>query len=56
MVYSEAFKGMPVALKDKVIARMKRVLAGEEEGFEYLKKSERERIAKILDETLPDWK
>lgn len=56
MVYSEAFKGMPVALKQKVIARMKRVLAGEEEGFEYLKKSERERIAKILDETLDGWK
>jgi len=56
MVYSDAFKGMPDGLKHKVIARMKRVLAGEEEGFDYLKKSERERIEKILGETLPDWK
>ena len=56
MVYSEAFKGMPDALKKKVITRMKRVIAGEEEGFEYLKASERKRIDMILGETLADWK
>ena len=56
MVYSEAFKGMPDALKKKVITRMKRVIAGEEEGFEYLKASERKRIDMILSETLADWK
>jgi hypothetical protein len=56
MVYSDAFKGMPVLLKQKVIARMKRVVAGEEEGFEYLKKSELKRIDGILSETLADWK
>jgi hypothetical protein len=56
MVYSEAFKGMPVVLKQKVLTRMKRVLSGEEEGFDYLKKSERVRIEKILDETLAGWK
>ncbi|MES2982755.1 MAG: hypothetical protein V4727_10620 [Verrucomicrobiota bacterium] len=56
MVYSEAFKGMPPGLKQKVIARMKRVVAGEEEGFEYLKESERKRIDTILSETLKDWK
>jgi hypothetical protein len=56
MVYSEAFKGMPDALKNRVIARMKRVVAGEEEGFEYLKESERKRIDTILSETLDGWK
>ncbi len=56
MVYSEAFKGMPDALKKRVISRMKRVVAGEEEGFEYLKESERKRIDDILSETLKDWK
>lgn len=56
MVYSEAFKGMPLGLKERVIARMKRVIAGEEEGFEYLNKSELKRIDNILDETLAGWK
>jgi hypothetical protein len=55
MVYSDAFKGIPLALKQKVVARMKKVLLGEVEGFEYLKKSERERIDSILSETLADW-
>ncbi len=56
MVYSEAFKGMPDVLKQRVIARMKRVVAGDEEGFEYLKESERKRIDTILSETLKGWK
>jgi hypothetical protein len=34
---------------------MKRVVAGEEKGFEYLKKSELKRIDTILRETLADW-
>jgi hypothetical protein len=55
MVYSDAFKGMPALLREKVIARMKRVVAGEEKGFEYLKKSELKRIDTILRETLADW-
>ena len=55
MVYSDAFKGMPALLRKKVIARMKRVVAGEEKGFEYLKKSELKRIDTILRETLADW-
>lgn len=55
MVYSDAFKGMPLVLKQKVIARMKLVLAGKVEGFEYLKKSECQRINEILGETLKDW-
>ncbi len=55
MVYSDAFKGMPALLRKKVIARMKRVVAGEEKGFEYLKKSELKRIDTILRESLADW-
>ncbi len=55
MVYSDAFKGMPLVLKQKVIARMKLVLAGKVEGFEYLKKSERQRIDEILRETMKGW-
>jgi hypothetical protein len=56
MVYSDAFKAMPSVLKQKVIERMKRVVAGEEEGFEYIKKSELKRIDEILSETLDGWK
>lgn len=56
MVYSDAFKGLPDGLKQRVIAKMKRVLSGEAEGFEYLKKSERKRIDEILSETLKGWK
>ena len=56
MVYSDAFKAMPSLLKQKVIARMKRVVAGEEEGFEYIKKSELKRIDEILSDTLEGWK
>jgi hypothetical protein len=56
MVYSDAFKGMPDGLKQKVIARMKRVVAGEEDEFDHLNHSERKRIDTILGETLSDWK
>lgn len=56
MVYSDAFRGMPLVLRKKVIARMKQVLRGEITGFEYLKPSERGRIDGILSETLDGWK
>lgn len=55
MVYSDAFKGLPLALKQKVIERMKLVVSGEAEGFEWLKSSELRRIDEILKETLPGW-
>jgi hypothetical protein len=58
MVYSDAFKGLPVVVKTKVISKMKRVLSGEADGFNDLNKADRERarIDRILTETLPGWK
>ena len=55
MVYSRAFTGLPARVKESVLARMKVVLAGEDESYDYLKESERKRIAAILTETLPGW-
>jgi hypothetical protein len=55
MVYSRAFTGLPARVKEAVLARMKAVLAGEDESYDYLKESERKRIAAILAETLPGW-
>lgn len=55
MVYSDAFKGLPPLVKQKVIERMKRVVSGDAEGFDWLKSSELRRIDAILKETLPGW-
>ena len=55
MVYSDAFKGLPPALKLLVLDLMKRVVAGEVEGFNWLHESELRRIDAILKETLPCW-
>lgn len=55
MVYSDAFKGLPPVLRELVIKKMKLVIAGEADGFDWLKASERKRIGAILEETLPGW-
>ena len=55
MVYSDAFEGLPPALKELVFKKMKLVVSGEAEGFEWLKESELRRIDAILKETLPGW-
>ncbi|MCW1916675.1 hypothetical protein OJ996_24020 [Luteolibacter sp. GHJ8] len=55
MVYSRAFTELPVRVKQAVFARMKATLAGEDASFDYLKESERKRVAAILRETLPAW-
>ncbi|MEK7953784.1 hypothetical protein [Luteolibacter soli] len=55
MVYSQAFHDLPPRVKSAVIARMKAVLAGDDPAFDWLKESERKRIAAILTETLPEW-
>jgi hypothetical protein len=55
MVYSRAFTGLPARVKQAVFARMKTVLAGEDSSYDYIKESERRRIAAILVETLPGW-
>jgi len=52
MIYSDAFKGLPPTLKALVIAKIGRVLAGEEKDFDWIAGSELKRIAKILEETL----
>lgn len=56
MIYSEAFKGLPQTIKSQVLKRLREILLGDEveEKYAHLKKSERERIAVILRETLPD--
>lgn len=57
MVYSEAFEGLPAVVKERVFEEMKKVLSGEAEGYDELRKAkrERERIEKILSETLSGW-
>lgn len=55
MVYSEVFGSLPMRVKTAVMKRLRTILEAEEdmEGYGYLKKPERERIAGILRETLP---
>jgi hypothetical protein len=55
MVYSDAFKGLPPAIKALVLAKMKLVVSENAEGFEWLKGSELRRIDSILKDTLPGW-
>lgn len=55
MVYSDAFKGLPPGLKARVLEKMRKVVSGEADGYDWLKESELRRIGKILEETLPGW-
>ncbi|WP_367873598.1 hypothetical protein [Luteolibacter sp. Populi] len=55
MIYSRAFQGLPVRVKQAVISGMKKVLSGEDTSFAYLKESERKRIEGILGETVGGW-
>ncbi len=55
MVYSDAFRGLPVSMKEKVIASMKRVLDGTHPKIDWIGASERKRISHILEETLEAW-
>lgn len=52
MIYSEAFKNLPPTIKTVILAKMKRVLAGEDNEIDWISGSERKRIRKILNETL----
>lgn len=56
MVYSAAFRDLPPRVKAAVITRMRAALAGRDPAYDWLKASERKRIAAILEETLPDWR
>jgi len=53
--YSPAFEALPAAVKDRVMAKIDRVLAGEETGKKYshLTPEIRQAIAEILKSTLP---
>ena len=55
MIYSRSFRDLPPRVKRPVLDRLKSVLAGDDAAFDWLKGSERKRIAAILAETLPDW-
>ncbi len=55
MVYSDAFKGLPAHVKGKVLARMRKVLDGDDAEIDWISGSERRRIARILEETLEGW-
>lgn len=57
MIYSAAFRSLPRTVGAKVRERMRKVLLSDAiRDFEYLKASEKKRIAKILDDTWPDWR
>ena len=53
MIYSEAFAGLPDAVKSRVLQGLKKVLDADviDDGYPDMKLSERRRTAKILDDT-----
>jgi len=55
MVYSDAFRGLPASVKEKVSVGMKRVLDGTHPEIDWISGSERKRIFHILEETLEGW-
>lgn len=57
MVYSEAFRNLPAAVRSAVLRRMREVLTSAEPGkdFAFLKPKERREIHRILTETLPGY-
>jgi hypothetical protein len=57
MIYSKAFAGLPVGLKEEIFHRLKSILVGEwtsDGEYAYLGREERQAIAEILTETLPE--
>ncbi|GHC63174.1 hypothetical protein [Roseibacillus persicicus] len=58
MIYSDSFRDLQPLLKEEVLRKLRQILTEPEEhpDFGYLSKSERKRILKILEETLPVWK
>jgi len=57
LIYSDSFRLLPAALKHRVFARLSRALAPAQPSsrYAYLGAAERQRIAAILRETLPDF-
>lgn len=56
MVYSDAYRGLPTSVKEKVVLGMKRVLDGTHPEIDWISGSERKRISHILEETLEGWR
>jgi hypothetical protein len=56
LIYSESFRSLPAALKNRVYARMSRALANNkrEPDYAYIGEGERKRILAILRDTAPD--
>ncbi len=57
MIYSAAFTNLPVPMKQAVYQRIQEILAAPEplKGYEYLGTEERQRIGRILRETIADF-
>jgi hypothetical protein len=59
MIYSQAFTGLPPALKKTLLSRLEEVLTRQMPGYDYLPAAERQIIREILRATLPglppDW-
>lgn len=55
LVYSDAFKGLPDAVRTRVLARLKGILEGgdETDAYNHLTPDDREQILGILNDTLP---
>ena len=53
MIYSQAFAGLPPALKQTLLSRLEEVLTRQVAGYDYLPAAERQTIREILRATLP---
>lgn len=55
MVYSDAFRNLPVPVKQLVIRKMHSALTGNDSAGDWIKVPEKQKIDAILAETLPEW-
>lgn len=57
LIYSDPFTHLPEILKSRVLSKLKGILSAPAAwpDFDYLSQRERERILRIIEETLPDW-
>jgi hypothetical protein len=57
MIYTESFDALPAAVKDRVYARLRGVLTGDEHSGEFgdLSAADRQAILEILQDTKPDF-
>jgi len=57
LIYSEAFRALPLNLKSRILERLKTALVSRDptDRYAYIPSDEKERILSILEETLPDF-